>query len=213
MPVGGGAYDSVGNQQSPLRHAERHHRREAKGSHHRCARVLGCRPRNHAENRKNLRAHENKKNRIPDWHTQRSGLETRREVEIRSPGDLTMKILVVTEQRQGKWNNASFETLAAAQQIAKDGSSAVSGLGIGKGMIGDSIGYRNEGGRLVFVRQMFQGKTAAEVTFAGSAPWFASFQSGAFRADLLAAHPLGKAPVNAVTVTLSAAEIRTKPLE
>src|SRR5439155_17760667 len=123
MPVAGGAYDSVGNQQSPLRHAERHHRREEKGSHHRCARVLGCRPRNHAENRKNLRAHENKKNRIPDWHTQRSGLETRREVEIRSPGDLTMKILVVTEQRQGKWNNASFETLAAAQQIAKDGSS------------------------------------------------------------------------------------------
>src|SRR5256886_17574918 len=75
------------------------------------------------------------------------------------------------------------------------------------------ICYRNEGGRLVFVRQMFQGKTAADVTFAGSAPWFASFQSGAFRADLLAAHPLGKAPVNAVTVTLSAAEIRTKPLE
>src|SRR6266566_703373 len=107
MPVAGGAYDSVGNQQSPLRHAE---------------------------NRKNLSAHENKKNRVPDWHTQRSGLETRREVEIRSPGDLTMKILVVTEQRQGKWNNASFETLAAAQQIAKDGSSAVSVLVIGEGV-------------------------------------------------------------------------------
>jgi len=29
-----------------------------------------------------------------------------------------MKILVITEQRQGKWNNTSFETLAAAQQIA-----------------------------------------------------------------------------------------------
>ena len=28
-----------------------------------------------------------------------------------------MKILVVTEQRQGKWTNASFETLAAAQQM------------------------------------------------------------------------------------------------
>jgi len=25
-------------------------------------------------------------------------------------------------------------------------------------MIGDCIGYRNEGGKLVFVRQMFQGK-------------------------------------------------------
>ena len=31
-----------------------------------------------------------------------------------------MKILVITELRQGKWNNASFETLAAAQQIAAD---------------------------------------------------------------------------------------------
>ena len=45
-----------------------------------------------------------------------------------------MKILVVTEQRQGKWNNASFETVAAAQQIAKDTSSTVSGLVIGKGV-------------------------------------------------------------------------------
>src|SRR6202158_744974 len=194
-----------------------------------------------------------------------------------------MKILVVTEQRQGKWNNASFETLAAAQQIAKDTSSAVSALVIGKGvaafadevaaknvgevrkvehdlleaytadgycaalkqvvesakpelvlfphtyqvrdfapklaamlgkgMIGDCIGYRNESGKLVFVRQMFQGKTVADVTFAGAAPWFASFQSGAFRADLLAAHPSGKAPVNAVAVTLSREQIRTKPLE
>jgi len=203
-----------------------------------------------------------------------------------------MKILVITELRQGKWNNASFETLAAAQQIAKDTSSAVSALVIGKrvaafadelaaknvaevltvehdlleaytpdgfcvalkqviesakpdlvlfphtyqvrdfapklaamlgkGMIGDCIGYRFEGGRkaadnesgkLVFVRQMFQGKTAADVTFAGAAPWFASFQSGAFRADLLAAHPSGKAPVNSVAVKLSAEQIRTKPLD
>src|SRR5208283_3175889 len=84
---------------------------------------------------------------------------------------------------------------------------------LGKGMIGDCIGYRNEGGKLVFVRQMFQGKTAADVTFTGAAPWFASFQSGAFRADLLAAHPSGKAPVNAAAVTLSTSQIRTKPLE
>ena len=47
-----------------------------------------------------------------------------------------MKILVVTEQRQGKWNNASFETLAAAQQIAKESSGAVSGLVIGQGVSG-----------------------------------------------------------------------------
>jgi electron transfer flavoprotein alpha subunit len=194
-----------------------------------------------------------------------------------------MKILVITELRQGKWNNTSFETLVAAQQIAAATSSTVSALVIGKGvaalaeemaakniaevllvehdlleaytpdgycvalsqvisaakpdlvlfphtyqvrdfapklaamlgkgMIGDCIGYRNEGGKLVFVRQMFQGKTAADVTFLSAAPWFASFQSGAFRADLLAAHPSGKAAVNKVAVTLTGEQIRTKPLE
>jgi electron transfer flavoprotein alpha subunit len=194
-----------------------------------------------------------------------------------------MKILVITELRQGKWNNTSFETLVAAHQIAAATSSTVSALVIGKGvaalaeelaaknvaevllvehdlleaytpdgycaalsqvisvakpdlvlfphtyqvrdfapklaamlgkgMIGDCIGYRNEGGKLVFVRQMFQGKTAADVTFQGAAPWFASFQSGAFRSDLLAAHPSGKAHVNKAVVTLNAEQIRTKPLE
>src|SRR5208282_3849482 len=114
----------------------------------------------------------------------------------------TMKILVITEQRQGKWNNISFETLVAAQQIAAATSGTVSAVVIGKGvaaladelaaknvaevlllkpdlvlfphtyqvrdfapklaaslgrgMIGDCIGFRNEAGKLIFVRQMFQ---------------------------------------------------------
>lgn len=194
-----------------------------------------------------------------------------------------MKILVITEQRQGKWNNTSFETLTAAQQIASETNSSVVGVvmgkgiapladelaakkleevllvehdlleaytsdgftvalsqviqsanadlillphtyqvrdfapklaaSLGKGMIGDCIGYRNDGGKLVFVRQMFQGKTAADVVFQGAGPWFASFQAGAFRSDLVAAHPSGKAPVSKVSVTLDASQIRTKPLE
>ncbi len=194
-----------------------------------------------------------------------------------------MKILVVTEQRQGKWNNASFETLAAAQQIAAalngmvhavvigksldafagelagknvaevlqvehellqsytaDGycialqqliASAKPELvlfphtyqvrdfapklaaSLGKGMIGDCIGYRHEGGKLTFVRQMFQGKTVADVTFLGAGPWFASFQSGAFRADQVAAADGGARPVNRVAIQLEAEQIRTKPLE
>jgi len=45
-----------------------------------------------------------------------------------------MKILVVAEQRQGKWNNTSSETLAAAQQIAKETSGTISALVIGKGV-------------------------------------------------------------------------------
>ena len=57
---------------------------------------------------------------------------------------------------------------------------------LGKGMIGDCIGYRAEKDRVVFVRQMFQGKTAADVSFTGAPPWFASFQAGAFRGDQVA---------------------------
>jgi len=194
-----------------------------------------------------------------------------------------VKVLVITEQRQGKWNNTSFETLAAAQQIAKDTSGTITAVVIGKGvaslavelaaknvaevmlvendlleaytpdaycvalkqiiesakpdlvllphtyqvrdfapklaamlgkgMIGDCVGYRAEGAKLVFVRQMFQGKTAADVTFQGAAPWFASFQAGSFRADLVVAHPSGKAPVNASSVELAPEQIRTKPLD
>jgi electron transfer flavoprotein alpha subunit len=84
---------------------------------------------------------------------------------------------------------------------------------LGKGMIGDCIGYRNETGKLVFVRQMFQGKTAADVSFVGRGPWFASFQSGAFRADQLTAAEGGPKPINKVSVELRAEQIRTKPLE
>ncbi|HEV3218998.1 MAG TPA: electron transfer flavoprotein subunit alpha/FixB family protein [Candidatus Acidoferrales bacterium] len=194
-----------------------------------------------------------------------------------------MKILVITEQRDAKWNKTSFETLAAAQQIAKDTggalSAAVVGNGVtaladelagkdvaevllvehallaaytpdgfslalkqvisqaapdlvllphtyqvrdfapklaaslGKGMIGDCIGFRNENGRLIFVRQMFQGKTAADVSFAGAGPWFATFQAGAIRADLVAAHPSGKAPVQKPAIELKPEQMRTKPME
>src|SRR5262249_58794628 len=45
-----------------------------------------------------------------------------------------MKTLVVSEHRQGKWNNASFETLAAAQQIAAAANSTVSAVVLGKGI-------------------------------------------------------------------------------
>jgi electron transfer flavoprotein alpha subunit len=193
-----------------------------------------------------------------------------------------VKVLVITEQREGKWNAASFETLAAGQQIAAETSgsltAAVVGKGVrgladeaagyklsevlliehdllehytadgfsialrqaigqakpelvllphtyqvrdfapklaaslGKGMIADCIGYRQENGRLVFVRQMFQGKTAADVSFAGAAPWFASLQSGAFRADQ-AERSGSAAKVTPVAVELKAEQIRSKPLE
>ncbi|HEV2420153.1 MAG TPA: electron transfer flavoprotein subunit alpha/FixB family protein [Candidatus Acidoferrales bacterium] len=194
-----------------------------------------------------------------------------------------MKILLITEQREGKWNKVSFEALAAAQQIASEAKGQVTGVVIGqgvagladelaayelaevilvenallgkytpdgysiavkqvveqakpdlvifphtyqvrdfapkiaasmsKGMIGDCVDYRNENGKLTFVRQMFQGRTAADVVFQGDAPWIASFQAGAFRADTAAKKQGGKAPVEPVSVQLKAEQIRTKPLE
>jgi electron transfer flavoprotein alpha subunit len=194
-----------------------------------------------------------------------------------------MKILLVTEQREGKFNKVSFETLAAAQQIVQHTKGSLTGLVIGKGvapladelagsqldevllvehdllekytpdgfslalrqviettkpdlvllphtyqvrdfapklaasmgkgMIGDCIGYRYENGKPIFVRQMFQGRTAADVVFAGDPPWIASFQASAFRADLVTKHASGKAPVKAVTVDLKPEQIRTKPLD
>jgi electron transfer flavoprotein alpha subunit len=84
---------------------------------------------------------------------------------------------------------------------------------LGKGMIGDCTGYRYESGKLIFVRQMFQGRTSADVVFTGDAPWIASFQAGAFRADVAAKHAAGKAPVKATAVALKPEQIRTKPLE
>ena len=45
-----------------------------------------------------------------------------------------MRVLVITELRQSKWNNASLETLAAAQQIAADTSSTISALESAKGL-------------------------------------------------------------------------------
>ncbi|HEV2314130.1 MAG TPA: electron transfer flavoprotein subunit alpha/FixB family protein [Candidatus Acidoferrales bacterium] len=194
-----------------------------------------------------------------------------------------MKILLITEEREAKWNKVSFETLAAAQQIASETKGSLAGVVIGKGvgaladelagyqldevllvenallekytpdgysialkqvieqakpdlvlfphtyqvrdfapklaasmgkgMIGDCVGYRYESGKLVFVRQMFQGRTAADVVFQGAAPWFASFQAGAFRADLATKKSDAKAAVKPVNVELKPEQIRTKPLE
>ena len=194
-----------------------------------------------------------------------------------------MKILVITEQRDAKWNPVSSETLVAAQQmaLAQSGSrvaaavigKAVRGLAeqvaahqlaevllveddllerytpdgfaialkqvitqtqpdlvllphtyqvrdyapqlaaaLGKGMIADCVGYRVEKDRMVFVRQMFQGKTAADVSFTGTPPWFVSFQAGAFRGDQIA-RGTAPAPITAIKVDLQSQQIRTKPLE
>jgi electron transfer flavoprotein alpha subunit len=81
-----------------------------------------------------------------------------------------------------------------------------------RGLVSDCLGYRAEGGRWVFVRQVFQGKFAADVEFAGDPPYFVSFQAAAFREDS-ARRGTSPARISQVTVALSAESLRAKPGE
>jgi len=53
----------------------------------------------------------------------------------------------------------------------------------GKGLISDCIRMKAEGGAVTFTRRIFLGKMDADVTAKGEPPVFATFQSGAYRAD------------------------------
>ena len=189
-------------------------------------------------------------------------------------------IFVVAEQREGKLNRASFETIAGAQAISKetgwpvevvvpgDSLEAVAAelagknvsrihvleapalaaytsdayvyslknffaatqpklvlmphtyqvrdfaprlaLALDRSLISDSVGYKYENGKLLFTRQMFQGKFAADVSFTGEGPWLVTFQIGAFRGDL--AEP-GTAPVEHVTAAVAEGAPRVTPHE
>ena len=191
-------------------------------------------------------------------------------------------ILVIVEQREGKLNRVSWETLTAGQAIAAEtgwlleaavvgGSVAalaaeVAGKKVAKvyaienpklepytpdgfaaalkqfisdkqptlvlmphtyqvrdfapklatalhrTVISDAVGYKKEGEKLLFTRQMFQGKFVADVSFAGEAPWFVTFQNGAFRGDKVEAGA-SPAPVETVAVDIADGVIRNKPQE
>ena len=191
-------------------------------------------------------------------------------------------ILVVVEQREGKLNRVSWETVTAGQQLAAETGwaleAAVVGAGIsgvanevaakklgkvyalesaklepytpdafaaalkgfietkqpkvvlmphtyqvrdfvpklatamGRSAITDCIGYKKDGGRLLFTRQMFQGKLAADVSFTSEAPWFVTLQNGAFRADK-AESGGSPAPVEAASVNIADNAVRNRPQE
>jgi len=194
--------------------------------------------------------------------------------------EMANTILVVVEQREGKLNRVSWETLTGAQAIAAETGcqleAAVVGSGVGeianevagkkvakvydlespklepytpdgfvaalkgfveqkqpklvlmphtyqvrdfapklataldRALISDATGYKYEGGKLLFTRQMFQGKFAADVSFTGEAPYIATFQSGAFRGDKVE-DGSAAAPVEAVNVAIGDGVIRNKP--
>jgi electron transfer flavoprotein alpha subunit len=191
-------------------------------------------------------------------------------------------ILVVVEQREGKLNRASWETLRAGQSLAAEtGWSlevAVVGAGVAaiaseiaskkvskvyavesvalnpytpdafssalktflsekkpklvlmphtyqvrdfipqlatamqRTVISDCIGYHKDGDKLLFTRQMFQGKFAADVSFACDAPWFVTFQSGAFRGDQVE-DGNSAVPVETVQIEVPPDQVRNKPQE
>jgi electron transfer flavoprotein alpha subunit len=193
-----------------------------------------------------------------------------------------MSILVVVEQREGKLNRVSWETVTAAQAIASETGwpleAAVLGgsvsafasevavkklakvyaienaklepytpdafvaalkqfiatrqpklvlmphtyqvrdfvpklaTAMGRSVISDAIGYKKEGDRLRFIRQMFQGKFVADVSFAGDAPWFVTFQNGCFRGDQVQTGA-SAAQVETVAVEIAEGVIRNKPQE
>jgi electron transfer flavoprotein alpha subunit len=191
-------------------------------------------------------------------------------------------ILVVAEQREGKLNRVSWETVAAGQAIAADtgwelevavagsGMSAIAnelatkkvskayalespkldpytpdafaaGLkqfieskkpnlvlmphtyqvrdfvpklatAMGHAVVSDCIGFKNDGDKLLFTRQMFQGKFTADVSLTSEAPWFVTFQNGAFRGDKAEA-AASAAPVETVNLEIAEGAIRNKPQE
>jgi electron transfer flavoprotein alpha subunit len=81
---------------------------------------------------------------------------------------------------------------------------------LGRGFVPDCIGYKVDNGELLLTRQLFQGKMNADVAFAGPAPFFASVQAGAFRADQL---PSLTPSIEKIDACLEPAQIRTKPGE
>ncbi len=191
-------------------------------------------------------------------------------------------ILVVVEQREGKLNRVSWETIAAGQAIAAQtgwtleaavvGSSVAAiaadvatkkvakvyavespklepytpdafahalkeflgkhpvklvlmphtyqvrdfvpklATALGSTAITDAVGYKYEGGKLLFTRQMFQGKFVADVSFSGAGPGFVTFQNGSFRADKVEAGG-SAAPVETVNADVPDGIVRNRPQE
>src|ERR1700750_3063895 len=74
------------------------------------------------------------------------------------------------------------------------------------------MGDKNEGARLLFTRQMFQGKLAADVSFACDAPWFVTFQNGAFRGDQVEPGAAA-APIATLNIEIADGVVRNKPQE
>ena len=77
----------------------------------------------------------------------------------------------------------------------------------GQAFVSDVVDIKSEGGKISFIRQLFQGKLNASVEVAGE-PQFVSVQAGAFRT---ATHMPGAHEDYVAAPQLDAAKIRSKP--
>ena len=78
----------------------------------------------------------------------------------------------------------------------------------GREVVGDCIRYKSDQGKLTFTRRIFLGKLDADVTIGGDAPYFVTFQSGAFRGENAA-----KGTSAVETLNVNVGEIRMTPEE
>ena len=80
-----------------------------------------------------------------------------------------------------KQTNPQYIVMAHTYQV-RDFAPKVAAR-LNKEVVGDCIRYQNDNGKLVFTRRIFLGKLDADVTIEGDAPYFVTFQSGAFRGE------------------------------
>ncbi|MGI8789115.1 MAG: electron transfer flavoprotein subunit alpha/FixB family protein [Pyrinomonadaceae bacterium] len=106
-----------------------------------------------------------------------------------------------------KQTNPQYVVMAHTYQV-RDFTPKVAAR-FGKEVVGDCIRYRNDGGKLIFTRRIFLGKLDADVEINGDAPYFVTFQSGAFRGEN--AERGGNAQIE--TIDVEVGEIRMSPEE
>ncbi len=101
-----------------------------------------------------------------------------------------MNILLITEQREGKWNKTSFETLAAAQQIAAETQGRLAGAVIGQGVkpLADELAGKKLGDVLLVEHELLAAYTPDGYTIA------LGQVIAQVKPDLVLAHALHQAP-------------------
>lgn len=105
-----------------------------------------------------------------------------------------------------KATNPQYVVMAHTYQV-RDFAPKVAAR-LGREVVGDCIRYRTENGKLLLSRRMFLGKLDADVIIGGEAPYFITFQSGAFRGD-----NAEKGTAQVETLDVQVGEIRMAPEE